>query len=145
MTGVPAPPPEQPTECPHCGSRVEYTTNESIYGRRYGRWPYCYVCTNPDCGAYVGTHPKTNRALGSLATPTVRNARKRAHAAFDPLWKSGTLDRGHAYQLLADALEIPRANCHIGWFDEDLCRRVVESIPVITAGGQQLEAPPDAQ
>ena len=52
----------------------------------------------------------------------------RAHAAFDPIWKSGTKKRGSAYAWLADQLGIPARECHIGEFDVETCARVVQII-----------------
>ena len=53
-----------PKTCNICGGEVIYTTNDKIYGKRYGSG-YCYLCTN--CGAYVGTHrPRTNSSKQSL-------------------------------------------------------------------------------
>ena len=48
----------QPTGCNICGGKVEYISNDKIYGRRYGSG-YCYHCTK--CGAYVGTHKSRPR------------------------------------------------------------------------------------
>ena len=54
-----------PTTCNLCGGQVIYTSNERVYGRKYGSG-YCYLCTC--CGAYVGTHePRPREALGLLA------------------------------------------------------------------------------
>ena len=39
-----------PTTCNLCGGQVIYTSNERVYGRKYGSG-YCYLCTC--CGAYV--------------------------------------------------------------------------------------------
>lgn len=48
-----------------------------------------------------------------------------AHAAFDPIWKSGQKKRGSAYAWLCDRLGIDKKDCHIGMFDVDMCKRVV--------------------
>jgi len=50
-----------------------------------------------------------------------------AHAAFDPLWKSGRMSRNEAYRRLAIAMGLHQDKCHIGMFDEQQCR-VVQSI-----------------
>ena len=115
------PPPEQ---CNLCGSTVEFVCNAEIYGRAYGRWPYAWLCRA--CGAYVGTHPHTDRPLGLLADAATRTARKEAHAAFDPLWKEGALSRNQAYKWLAEQLGIAKERCHIGEFDVETCAQVVQ-------------------
>jgi hypothetical protein len=48
-----------------------------------------------------------------------------AHSAFDPIWKSGQKKRGRAYAWLADALQMPKKDCHIGMMDVAECLRVV--------------------
>lgn len=64
----------------------------------------------------------------------------KAHAAFDPLWEAKlrkrrkergpeykkVYARGSGYKWLAGQLGIPRKECHIGMFDVDMCKRVVE-------------------
>ena len=68
-----------------------------------GRWDldekYFYVCI--PCDARVGCHPKTKKPLGSLAKKHLRDLRVQAHAAFDAIWKTYSIKRGHAYHLLA--------------------------------------------
>lgn len=73
-----------PKVCPHCYGRVYLCTNDVIYGRQYG-YPWIYYC--PTCGAYVGCHKGTYRALGGLANAEERRQRKELHDLFDTLWK----------------------------------------------------------
>ncbi len=118
-----------PTSCPHCNGAVDLVNNSAIYGREYGEWPYAYACTTAGCGAYVGLHPFTAIPLGTLADGPTRAARKRAKAAFNPIWQSGRMTRGEAYAWLARALGIEKTEeCHIGWFDVSTCQRVEQVI-----------------
>lgn len=48
------------------------------------------------------------------------------HALFDPVWKSGKMTRTEAYTRLAKKLELPKGKCHIGMFDVEDCKRVIE-------------------
>lgn len=113
-----------PPVCEYCGGTAKCVDSELIYGKSYGP---SWVCVNyPQCDAYVGCHPGTKRPLGRLANYQLRDAKKRAHAAFDQLWRSGKLNRSYAYQLLAEALGIPAKECHIGMMDVELCLRVIE-------------------
>lgn len=84
------------------------------------------------CRAYVGTHKDspTNQPLGRLANAELRNAKKAAHAIFDPLWKEKTMSRSKAYAWLARALEIDPKDCHIGMFDLDLCRKTIDAVTI---------------
>jgi hypothetical protein len=88
------------------------------------------------CDAWVGCHRNSKRhaPLGRLANRELRIAKMEAHAAFDPLWRakvdrdgcSKQAARGAAYRWLAEQLQIDRAACHIGMFDEELCWAVVD-------------------
>lgn len=56
------------------------------------------------CDAFVGCHHNTKRSKGwFLANKELREARKRAHAVIDPLWKSGKYKRGTVYIRLSEA------------------------------------------
>lgn len=68
-------------------------------------------------------------ARKQLAAPPgseLAKARIAAHAAFDPLWKSGHFDRGVAYEWLASELGLPVAQTHMVLFDVATCQRVVD-------------------
>lgn len=108
--------------CPYCDNPTEYVDSQVIYGRSYGM---IYICK--PCNAWVGTH-KSNRtvALGRLANSELREAKKEAHEYFDRLWKLGHLSRHQAYEALSSHLNIEPKYCHIGMFDVDMCKRVVE-------------------
>ena len=107
-----------------CGGAVKIVNNETIYGRSFGDWPWAYRCER--CGAYVGMHPFTAIPLGTLADGPTRQARKRAKDAFNPMWQSGKMSRSDAYAWLARQLGIRRVDeCHIAWFDVQMCDRVV--------------------
>jgi len=79
------------------------------------------------CNAYVGTHKKSGKPLGTLANSALRAARSRAHAAFDPLWRDAksTMTRREAYQWLSETLNIRFKDCHIALFDLRTCGHVV--------------------
>ncbi len=108
--------------CPYCQKPAEQAPSAAVYGagRDFGA---VWVCR--PCGAWVGCHKGTARPKGRLADHALRQAKIRAHAAFDPLWKSGEMARGDAYGWLADHMGLDRKECHIGMFDVDQCSRVV--------------------
>ncbi|VWD55868.1 zinc-finger-containing protein [Burkholderia contaminans] len=109
-----------PTTCPYDGGPVEIVNNSAIYGREYGEWPWAFLCRS--YRAYVGPAIP----LGTLADEPTRDARKRAKAAFNPIWQSGAMTRTDAYIWLARQLGIENhEECHIGWFDVATCDRVV--------------------
>lgn len=109
-----------PTTCPNCGGTdIKIAHHDEIYGRAFSDWPWAYKCTG--CGASVGMHPHTKIPLGTLATESLRKARKRAKAPFEQLWRPDVRKRSEAYAALAKHLGIPVAECHFGWFDIIQC------------------------
>lgn len=112
-------------KCIYCGSQTELVTGESLYPRSPRLHDkYFHACM--PCGAWVGCHPGTRVALGQVANAELRQARSRAHAAFDPIWMSGGINRTLAYAWLAEQLALPGKRCHIAQFDVAQCQRVVE-------------------
>jgi hypothetical protein len=107
-----------PTVCNLCGGRVEYASNDRIYGKQYGSG-YCYLCTT--CGAYVGTHkPWPRKAMGILADEPMRKAKRNCHEIFDSKWQGQPKvhkKRNDLYCWLAHELDIPEDMCHFGYFD----------------------------
>lgn len=115
--------------CSECDGVGKGATGREIYPHRPDLYAkHFYRC---DCGAYVGCHPGTVKALGSPAGAETRRARSAAHAAFDPIWKRGKMRRGDAYRALAKALGIHPKGCHISWFRADMCARVVDVAPTL--------------
>lgn len=119
---------ELPGSCPQCGGSAELVGGARVYPHRadlHGkRFWMCTTCEQ----SYVGCHPGTERPLGTLATVAIRRARMSAHAAFDPLWRSGKMRRKQAYKWLAGELGIPAADCHISWFGVEMCNSVVRAV-----------------
>lgn len=66
--------------------------------------------------------------LGRLANAELRQAKRAAHAAFDPLWQSRRMSRRSAYAWLAQQLGIAVEDCHIGMFDTESCQRVIAAV-----------------
>lgn len=108
--------------CPYCGKPAALVDDEVIYGRSYGH--KAYWCK--PCDAYVGCHKGTETPMGRLANRELRKWKMRAHAAFDMIWKCRYMRRYNAYAWLAEELNIPAEQCHIGMFDVDMCKKVIE-------------------
>lgn len=111
-------------KCPYCGKSAKLVSGEVIYPHRHDLYAKQFYLCRP-CDAYVGCHQGTTNPLGRLANAELRKAKMEAHAAFDPIWKSGQKKRGSAYAWLCDQLGIDKKGCHIGMFDVDMCNRVV--------------------
>ena len=115
-----------PPICPYCGEDSKLVNGEAVYPHRRDLYrKRFYLCDA--CDAYVGCHGTTAAPLGRLANAELRKARMEAHRCFDRIWKSGVASRSQAYAWLAAQLELSTDACHIGMFDEDLCRRTVEA------------------
>lgn len=125
-------------KCPYCGgSAVFHNSSAFIYnGKDFGP---VHACENfPLCDSFVGCHPGTNVALGRLANNELRFWKKEAHKYFDQLWISkkinkiyrvflpDTSNRKKAYIWLSQKLRISIDDTHIGMFDVDTCKKVVE-------------------
>lgn len=104
-------------ECPDCGAPMRFIRN-SRFGNFYGcsRYP---VCQNTH-----GAHPD-GTPLGKPANKATREARIRAHAAFDRLWHGGRGSRGQAYSWMRKRLGLTREQAHIGLFDAEQCERLI--------------------
>lgn len=133
-----------PVNCHCCGEPgVILTGNDAVYGRSYGKWPYCYLC--PHCNAYVGLHPDTDLPLGFMADSFDRDARKTAKDVFfcicrikfevkgeaycpkrKRMVKFKRIDRNAAYEWLSKTAGIERRRCHFAMFNEELANHVFE-------------------
>lgn len=110
----------KPKTCNICGGKVEYISNDQIYGRKYGSG-FCYHCTV--CGAYVGTHKgRPKEAFGILANKEMRDMKMKCHDIFDSMWTTGQ-ERKKLYAKLASELKIKVNNCHFGYFDLDMLNK----------------------
>lgn len=107
--------------CGECGKMARPVMGSAIYPHRPDLHEGIYfLCA---CGAYCGSHA-SGRPIGRPAGLETRRARQRAHAAFDRLWKSGSMPRPSAYEWLAKELGTARSECHIGLFDRPTADRV---------------------
>ncbi len=120
-----------PPTCPRCSAVAKfYPTSVLFYpnGADYGPVWACQPCDT-----WVGCHKGTNRPLGILANSMHRRAKMLAHKHFDALWRAKMKQpgwtqqraRAAAYKWLAEHLQIPRSECHIGMMTEAQCHQVV--------------------
>lgn len=115
--------------CPYCNRLSKYVNSKVVYGKDFGMM---YRCA--PCDAHVGVHKGTDKALGRLANNELRVWKNQTHRFFDNLWQRAKIeqDREHkearqaAYQWLADELGLSIEFCHIGMFDIDTCKKVID-------------------
>lgn len=110
--------------CPYCPAEAQLVTGAEIYPHRRDLHHLPYWACLP-CEAWVGCHPGTEKRMGRLANAATRRLKQAAHAAFDPLWKSGRMSRTKAYRWLQEQTGLDARDCHIGWMSDDQLRSVV--------------------
>lgn len=117
--------------CLHCGQlcRLQASSASTYGGRDYGPQWHC-----DRCDARVGCHKGTVLPLGSPCNAEVRDLRMQAHRLFDSLWRrkmakdgcSKRRARGAAYAWLSQNMSLRPEQTHIGMFDAEQCRKVIE-------------------
>lgn len=119
--------------CSYCNQPAKFVNNSEIYnGKQYGKSYMMWYCK--PCNAYVGVHHNNpNAPLGTMANKELREWRKKAHALFDPLWKSGKMSRKQAYLWLK---EKTGRWIHMGESDIETCKEVIE---LLSPEQQKLE------
>ena len=119
--------------CVECGDLGVLVSGRVAYPAKPEWAERCfYRCA---CGALVSCHPGTAIAAGRPGSARTRWARAKVHEAFDLRWNGGGSRMGNAsgrarrkaYAWLARQLGIDVDACHVGWFDEATCWRVVEA------------------
>lgn len=111
--------------CPYCGKEARAVTGATIYPHApHLHAKHFWYCQKDD--AYVGCHRDSYVPLGRLANAELREMKKRAHQAFDPLWKRQIMGRSEAYAWLSKAMGIPAVHTHIGMFDEKQCQTCID-------------------
>lgn len=114
-----------PLTCPSCERDAVLVGGHVVYPHRPDLQPKKFwACL--DCSTWVGCHPGTTEPLGTLAGSELRALRWRAHEKFDRLWRSGLFKRAKAYAWLSGRLGLQVKDTHIGSFDAETCRRVIE-------------------
>lgn len=112
--------------CMPCNKAVDarQTNGSEIYPHRMDLHHLIfYKCL---CGANVGCHKNTSTPMGSLADAKLKKERMAAHKAFDDIYKTGKMTRGESYAWLSEKLGIASKECHIGMFNAEQCKQVVQ-------------------
>ena len=121
---------QKPIRCPYCGSTAILKDASYVYGSK-SKGGKVYVCSRyPECNSYVGVHPGTNIAKGTLADKQLRFKRIQAHQTFDQIWKNHILSKSDAYRWIADKFCLTAKEAHIGEFD--MCEQLIcESMKIL--------------
>ena len=114
----------EPT-CQYCGGVSDLVRGAALYPwlPKVKNTPF-WACDY--CDAHVGCHKGTTTPLGTLAKPSLRAWRRKAHEAFDPLWKSGgSSTRSEAYLWLRGVLCLSEGAGHIAMLDKKQCKALI--------------------
>ncbi len=111
--------------CDYCHEPAELQQGNKVYPKRDDlRRKLFWVCE--PCRTRVGCHSGTTKPLGRLANSKLRYWKQLAHQAFDPIWQNGDKKRSQAYRWLAREMKLDRDLCHIGLFNINECKRVIQ-------------------
>jgi hypothetical protein len=122
--------------CNYCDAVVEIDISQRIYGPKSQDYGLVHVCTNENCGAYVGCHKDTDTPKGLLANAVTRAYRMAAHAVIDPLWRKKMYERAEVYRILGEKMGVE--SFHVGNFDADQCVEVIRiAKSMYPSGGEQ--------
>ncbi len=113
--------------CPECGAPM--VLKPSKFGQFYG----CSRWAETKCPGSHGAHAN-GAPLGTPANRATKDARIRAHEAFDTLWKSGGMSRKAAYQWMRETMDLTKADAHIGQFTEQQCNDLTLHVHVYLLG-----------
>lgn len=114
-------------KCGECGAPMELRKSS-----RY-KSPFWGCSRFPACRGTHGAHPN-GVPLGIPANKETKQARIKAHDAFDRIWKDGHMPRWKAYKWLAKQMGV--AEWHFGESSVGECNRAIE---VIEAKLKELE------
>lgn len=97
--------------CPKCGRRAK--RSKTKYGYK-----------NSCCDLWSwGNSP--------LVDEDTHKARRKAHIAFDPLWKSGAMTRSSAYRALQRKMKMSSKQCHMKVMTRHQASLVPEKVKLI--------------
>lgn len=95
--------------CPYCNELASLRPTRVSKGIRFdAKW----VCEPCDAYCPVG---------GTMANGVLRAMRIQLHKVFDCHWKFTHRSRSACYAALAEAMDITKAECHIGRFSIEQC------------------------
>ena len=119
-----------PSICHICGAAVELVSKKLLLESAPAK-AKVYRCTNQACDSYVGCRGHSNVAVGSLANPQTRLARREAHGALAELIKSGRMTSSEAYQWMQHLLSLPYSRRGIAWLSADECSVLITEVRAI--------------
>lgn len=114
--------------CPYCGRTAVLKPAEYVHGERtFKKGTHLYVCSAyPECQAYVSVNERNLEPIGTLADRKLRKKRIEAHRLINQIVRYGYMSQKDVYRWLANRLELPYRETHIGYFSDYLCEQVIK-------------------
>jgi len=114
--------------CPYCKCQTELVESSVIHQENHGLIFYCRKCD-----ASVGT-VDGDRSLGCLAKKPLRDLRRYCHKVIEELVEKkvsfGKIKQRTArirmYKWIAGLLNITKLECHVAYWNEAQCKKVIE-------------------
>jgi len=103
------------------------------YGKFYGCDRY------PECKGVHAAHQNSGKPMGIPANRETIEWRKKAHARFDPFVKKWFSNRREGYQFMQNMMGLSAREAHIGRFDIEKCKKLIEIIDRTEKGGEPHE------
>ena len=120
-------------QCPECGAPM------TLRGGKYGPFYGCIEFVRTGCRGSHGAHPD-GKPLGKPGDAETRQARIRAHAAFDRLWKGHgkrrRMSRRRAYRWLQETMRLSKDEAHIGRFSLEQCEALIAAVESFEDGDE---------
>lgn len=116
-------------KCPECGSKM-ILRETTKFKWDNGENRLFYGCVRwPACRGTHGAHPN-GAPLGTPADSETKQARIRAHAAFDQLWKPARarMTQDEAYLWMQSKMGLKSSEAHIGKFNIEQCDTLVRHV-----------------
>lgn len=115
--------------CPECGAKMVLRETTKFKWNN-GENRLFYGCSRfPACKGTHGAHPG-GAPLGTPADAATKQARMRAHAAFDLLWKpiGARLTQDEAYLWMQSKMGMKSSEAHIGKFNAEQCESLISHV-----------------
>ena len=118
---------KKPMRCPYCGAPVVYRSADGIY-QNNKNGAMLYVCSRyPECGRLCAGAAGDDYPPGDAGQWGPACLRRETHQYFDKLYTSGWMTKQEAYRWLANFLQAPQSQAHIGYLGEYTCRQVLRA------------------
>lgn len=119
-------------DCPECGAPLILLEGKEFRRPFYG----CATFRRTGCSGSHSAHPDGS-PMGVPANRETKNARVRAHDAFDRMWRGMGMERDDAYRWMQKAMGLTVEDAHIGRFTIIECEKLVAIVEAVLERGKR--------